>query len=84
MNRTITSSLLYGAQVTTGYLMMLIAMTYSAEIFTMVVLGLTTGYAIFNLELPIPKNTDPCCAEENDLEVKDDQKRNDPKQSLLH
>jgi Ctr copper transporter family len=39
--------LLFGVQVTLGYFLMLLAMTYSTELFCMVCLGLTIGYAFF-------------------------------------
>jgi hypothetical protein len=36
-----------------GYFIMLIAMTYQTELFVMVVLGLTAGHAVFNLDGPV-------------------------------
>mmetsp|Transcript_19798 Transcript_19798/g.24144 ORF Transcript_19798/g.24144 Transcript_19798/m.24144 type:complete len:290 (-) Transcript_19798:1649-2518(-) len=52
---------LYSAQVTLGYLAMLIAMTYAIVLFIMVVLGLTIGHALFNMGATVTENRDPCC-----------------------
>jgi hypothetical protein len=51
---------LYGLQVTLSYFVMLAAMTYSVEIFTMVCAGLTLGYGVFNLDTT-PSSVEPCC-----------------------
>lgn len=56
---------LHGLQVLLAYLLMLAAMSYSSEIFVSVILGLTTGYSIFNLASPPPTSTEPCCADSN-------------------
>eukprot|EP01038_Epipyxis_sp_PR26KG_P011858 gene11858-15868_t len=69
-NRSILIVFFHGLQTTLSYMLMLVAMTYSSELFAMVCLGLSIGYALFNLELPVPKSTDPCCSEENDLSLK--------------
>jgi hypothetical protein len=45
------SVFLYGLQVVLSYFLMLIAMTYSAELFAMVIVGLTVGYGLVNLDL---------------------------------
>lgn len=42
-----TIVLLHGLQALVGYILMLAIMTYSVELFLMVILGLTTGYATF-------------------------------------
>ena len=55
------SCFLYGAQVTTGYLMMLIAMTYSADIFAIVAFGLKLLVMYYSILI--------FCSEENDLEI---------------
>lgn len=56
------SVLIYGIHVTFGYFAMLIAMTYSVELFCMIVSGLTIGYAIFHLDLKDHvASTDACC-----------------------
>ncbi len=55
--------LLHAVQVLLGYFLMLVAMTYSVELFCMVLLGLSAGYALFNLQLlPDVESTDPCCS----------------------
>jgi hypothetical protein len=48
-------------QVTMGYFIMLIAMTYQTELFIMVVLGLTVGHAVFNLDGPVLESAEACC-----------------------
>eukprot|EP00798_Chlamydomonas_sp_ICE-L_P012782 gene12782-16040_t len=55
--------LLYAIQMTLAYWLMLLAMTYQAELFIMTVAGLATGYWIFNLYLEEEEaeNNDPCC-----------------------
>lgn len=42
--------LLQGVQVVLGYLLMLVAMTYSAELFSMVCVGLLLGYVAFHAD----------------------------------
>jgi len=42
--------LLLGVQVVLGYLLMLVTMTYSAELFTMVCAGLLLGYVAFHAD----------------------------------
>jgi hypothetical protein len=54
--------LMFVIQVTLGYFLMLIAMTYQAELFVCVILGLAIGHALFNLSVPPVTNTDPCCS----------------------
>lgn len=50
-------------QVCLGYFLMLIAMTYEAELFIMVVLGLSVGHWLFNILLVTKEEiVDPCCA----------------------
>lgn len=60
--------LLYGLHVVLGYFAMLVAMSYSAELFSMICVGLTLGYALFFWDT---KNgtisADPCCPEDNSL-----------------
>lgn len=46
-----------------GYVAMLIAMTYQVELFFCIVIGLATGFALFNLSEPPPENVDPCCTD---------------------
>jgi hypothetical protein len=54
--------LLYGVQLTLGYFLMLIAMTYEVELFLMVITGLVLGHALFNLNGPVLESADACCA----------------------
>jgi hypothetical protein len=72
--------LCFGIQIVLSYFLMLIAMTYSAELFSMVVVGLTVGYALFHSEEKrsgsgnggeddahtLEISADPCCPEEDD------------------
>lgn len=46
--RLAASTLFYGLQLTMGYLIMLVVMTYSGPLFMCVVLGLMGGHAMFN------------------------------------
>ncbi len=48
--RIILNILLYGINVTCGYFAMLVAMTYSAELFAMICVGMTVGYGIFHAD----------------------------------
>ena len=48
-----------------GYLAMLVAMTYSVELFLCVVAGLVIGHGVFNLGTPVGETVDPCCASQN-------------------
>ena len=70
--RTLALCGLYCANTGLGYLLMLLAMTYSTELFLMVLSGLTVGYGIFLVDQPSPISTDPCCSEE-DPDSKDSQ-----------
>jgi hypothetical protein len=51
--RVVLNVLLYGLNVTCGYFAMLVAMTYSVELFCMICVGMTVGYGIFHAD----KNT---------------------------
>jgi hypothetical protein len=53
---------LFGFNIAAGYLAMLVAMTYSVELFICMVVGLVMGHAIFNTSAPIGESVDPCCA----------------------
>jgi hypothetical protein len=57
--------LYHGTQVIFGYFLMLIAMTYNVELFSCLVVGLSVGYAIFNLG----KNFKP--AQQENVEIDD-------------
>eukprot|EP01033_Poteriospumella_lacustris_P010233 gene10233-7280_t len=58
-------TLLFGVDKVVGYFVMLVAMTYSAELFAMICLGLTAGYVVFHLVLgdgaEEEKAAGPCC-----------------------
>ena len=58
---------LHGLQLLLAYLLMLAAMTYNMELFLSVIVGLTVGYATFNVNLPPPAVTEPCCADLSDV-----------------
>jgi len=53
---------LFGLNIAFGYLAMLVAMTYSIELFICMVVGLVLGHAIFNTTAPVGESVDPCCA----------------------
>lgn len=55
--------LAFAAQTTLGYLLMLISMTYQAELFIAVVAGLSLGHLLFNVAAPVPQSVDACCVE---------------------
>ena len=57
-----TSILLFGANLFLGYLAMLVAMTYSIELFVCVIVGLMVGHACFNSKAAVGETVDPCCA----------------------
>jgi hypothetical protein len=72
--------IVYGLQITLSYLIMLVAMTYNTELFIMVVLGLTCGYALFSPDFHVNSNnakymvipsasSDPCCPQEESYSV---------------
>merc|ERR1719500_411390 len=53
---------LFALNIGSGYLAMLVAMTYSVELFICMVVGLVVGHAIFNTEAAVGESVDPCCA----------------------
>jgi len=53
---------LFALNIASGYLAMLVAMTYSMELFLCMVVGLVAGHAFFNSEAPVGESVDPCCA----------------------
>ena len=53
--------LIYAVQVTVGYLLMLVAMTYQVELFAAVVGGLCLGHAVFNAKAPVLDSAEACC-----------------------
>lgn len=46
---------------------MLVAMTYSIELFLCVVFGLCLGHAVFNAKSAVGESIDPCCASQQQL-----------------
>jgi hypothetical protein len=54
---------LYVAHITVGYTLMLVAMTYSVELFLAVILGLGTGHHFLNKEQVVTDRPDPCCGD---------------------
>ena len=56
---------LFGLNLVLGYLAMLVAMTYSIELFICVVIGLMLGHFIFNTKSVVGESIDPCCASQN-------------------
>jgi hypothetical protein len=60
--RDLLMVLLHGTNVVLSYFIMLVAMTYNVELFSMAVAGLTAGYMVFNLAEPPRHTTDPCCS----------------------
>lgn len=70
--RTFLHVALFGAQITCGYLLMLLAMTYSVPIFFCVIAGLIAGHVAFNMDRPGKPITitdggaTPCCTDPAD------------------
>jgi len=60
--RRVLIVLMYGVNVCSGYFAMLVAMTYSVELFTCMIVGLVLGHALFNSEAAVGESVDPCCA----------------------
>jgi len=58
--------LLFSLNIGSGYLAMLVAMTYSVELFICMVIGLVLGHAIFNTEAAVGESVDPCCASQRE------------------
>ena len=71
----IISLSLFGINLALGYMAMLVAMTYSLELFSCVVFGLIIGHAIFNMKQPVGESIDPCCAPSQN----NDEKPSEPK-----
>ncbi len=69
--------LLFGMNLVLGYLAMLVAMTYSVELFCCVVLGLVAGHAVFNVNTAVGDSVDPCCASQNDVAARKRTKKRD-------
>ena len=60
----IVTVLLFALQTSLAYCLMLVAMTYSVQLFGAVILGLAIGHGAFNVHAPVPASADPCCIEE--------------------
>ena len=54
---------IFTVQVTLGYFLMLAAMTYQAELFVAVMLGLGIGHLTFNVTAPVGDSVDACCVD---------------------
>jgi len=63
--RLVVSTITYGIQLTLGYLIMLIVMTYSLPLFFSVILGLMAGHFLFHLSTNsdpvVGEGATPCC-----------------------
>ena len=66
--KRVINTILFGIQITLSYFAMLIAMSYSVELFTMVCVGLTVGYGVFHSDNSRNQLSDPCCPEIADSE----------------
>jgi hypothetical protein len=55
--------LAFTVQCAIGYLLMLAAMTYQAELFIAVVCGLGLGHLLFNTSQPVGETVDACCVD---------------------
>jgi len=53
---------LFGVNIASGYFAMLVAMTYSVELFICMIVGLVIGHGIFNTGAAVGESVDPCCA----------------------
>ena len=63
---------MFGVNLALGYMAMLVAMTYSLELFACIVLGLIIGHAVFNMKQPVGESIDPCCAPSQNNETETD------------
>jgi hypothetical protein len=61
--RKLAAAVLFGANLTLAYSIMLVAMTYSIELFTSVILGLVAGHLFWKNEQDAAKyeSPEPCC-----------------------
>merc|ERR550532_3783490 len=57
---------LFGVNIASGYFAMLVAMTYSVELFICMILGLVIGHGIFNTGAAVGESVDPCCASQRE------------------
>ena len=63
--RNFLTVLLFGIDSTVAYLIMLVTMTYSAELFSMVIAGLTVGFIIFHIHNPDNARWGDACCDHN-------------------
>merc|ERR1712194_811544 len=56
---------LYALNMTLGYLLMLVPMMYSVEMFVAAIVGLAAGHVLFNLTAPVSDSVTACCAGRN-------------------
>ncbi len=54
---------IFTVQVTLGYLLMLVAMTYQVELFVAVMLGLGGGHMLLNVKAPVGESVEACCVD---------------------
>jgi hypothetical protein len=66
-SRRLLLAFCFGLNLVLGYLAMLVAMTYSVELFFSVVVGLVAGHVVFNSGSAVGETVDPCCASQNDV-----------------
>ncbi len=89
-NNQIIILIIYSIQMTLSYFLMLLAMTYSTELFCMVVIGLTIGYGYFFIykdNNKLAENIEPCCThmneENNEYFLYDSQNNSDLNKRLI-
>jgi hypothetical protein len=73
--------LLFGSQACLGYMLMLVAMTYSSALFSCTVLGLMIGHGVFNLKAAPSDSATPCC---EGMEYDNNMKHENNKSSEVH
>ena len=61
VRREAAAAALFGLNIAAAYLAMLVAMTYSVQLFLLVCLGLVAGHFLFNRRAPVAESADPCC-----------------------
>lgn len=62
LHRRVAIIALFGVNIASGYFAMLVAMTYSVELFICMIVGLVIGHGIFNTGAVVGESVDPCCA----------------------
>merc|ERR1712029_472405 len=66
LHRRVAIIALFGVNIASGYFAMLVAMTYSVELFICMIVGLVIGHGIFNTGAVVGESVDPCCASQRD------------------